>query len=138
VSEFVDTSVLLYAYDPAAGTRHETARELLGRLGRRRDGALSVQVLQEFYVNATRKVAVPMSTADAIARVGVLARWPVHSPVAADVVAAAELAERNQLSFWGAMIVRSASEMGCRTLWSEDLNAGQVIAGVRIANPFVP
>lgn len=63
MSEFVDTSVLLYAYDPAAGTRHETARELLGRLGRRRDGALSVQVLQEFYVNAVRKRRCPCAPA---------------------------------------------------------------------------
>lgn len=138
MSEFVDTNVLLYAYDPAAGQRHDRTRELVGELGRRRDGALSVQVLQEFYVNATRKVAVPMTPSDAIERVGVLARWPVHSPHAGDVVAAADLAERHQLSFWDAMIVRSASEMGCNTLWTEDLNAGQVIDGVRIANPFAP
>lgn len=134
--QFVDTNVLLYAYDPAAGARHEAARELVGRLGRDRQGVLSVQVLQEFYVNVVRKIAVPLPPADARQRLRVLSRWPVHSPLAADVLAAAELAESSQLSFWDAMILRSAAAMDCDVLWSEDLNAGQVIAGVEVRNPF--
>lgn len=60
-AEFVDTNVLLYAYDTSAGARHEAARELVSRLGRARRGALSVQVLQEFYVNAVRKIASPLT-----------------------------------------------------------------------------
>lgn len=134
--EFVDTNVLIYAYDPSAGARHDAARDLVGRLGRERRGALSVQVLQEFYVNVVRKVAVPLPPAVAQQRLRVLSRWPVHSPLAADVIAAAELAERNMLSFWDAMIVRSAAELDCTVLWSEDLNAGQTIAGVEVQNPF--
>lgn len=63
--EFVDTNVFLYAYDVTAGGRHDRARSLVGRLGRMRIGALSVQVLQEFYVNAVRKIAVPLSPATA-------------------------------------------------------------------------
>lgn len=134
--EFVDTNVVLYAYDVTAGARHDAARELMSRLGRERTGVVSVQVLQEFYVNATRKIAVPLDTTTARERVRVLGRWATHSPTAADVLAAAELADAAQLSFWDAMIVRSAAEMGCRTVWSEDLNAGQLIAGVRVVNPF--
>lgn len=134
--EFVDTNILLYAYDEDAGARHERAAELIADLGSRRRGAISVQVLQEFYVNVTRKGEVPLSPADARTRLRVLSRWPVHAPLASDVLAAAELAEAQRLSFWDAMIIRSASRMECNVLWSEDLNAGQVIAGVQVRNPL--
>ncbi|MBS1906893.1 MAG: PIN domain-containing protein [Actinobacteria bacterium] len=135
--EFVDTNVLLYAYDSGAGERHDRALDLVSRLGRARNGVLSVQVLQEFHVNATRKIAVPLSPAAARDRLAVLSLWHVHSPTASDVIAASELAEHAQLSFWDAMIVRSAAASGCRMLWSEDLNAGQRIDGVEIRNPFI-
>ncbi|MCL2780483.1 MAG: PIN domain-containing protein [Actinomycetia bacterium] len=136
--EFVDTNVLLYAYDASAGARHERALALVSRLGRARTGVLSVQVLQEFYVNAVGKIAEPLTPEAARERLRVLSRWTVHAPLAHDVLAAAELAARYQLSFWDAMIVRSASASGCDTLWTEDLNAGQRIAGVAIRNPFAP
>ncbi|MFT4137198.1 PIN domain-containing protein [Microbacterium sp.] len=134
--QFVDTNVLVYAYDEGAGERHVQAIELVDQLGRGRSGAISVQVLQEFVVNVTRKSAVPLSMADARARVRMLSRWPTHSPLASDVVAATEIAESSRLSFWDAMIVRSAVRMECDVLWSEDLNPGQRIAGVEIRNPF--
>jgi predicted nucleic acid-binding protein len=134
--EFVDTNVLLYAYDPGAGDRHEQAKGLVGRLGRERRGALSVQVLQEFYVNAVRKVAVPVPPAEALKRLRALSRWPAHSPRPRDVLAAVELAERHHIGFWDAMIVHSATRLGCAVLWTEDLNAGQDLDGVRVLNPF--
>lgn len=134
--QFVDTNVLLYAYDSTAGAWHQRARELVGQLGRTRSGALSVQVLQEFYVNAVRKVAVPLSAATARQRIEVLGLWPTHAPTTKDVVAAIDIAEQHRLSFWDAMIIRSASELGCETLWTEDLNPGQIVNGVRILNPF--
>ncbi|WP_370325082.1 PIN domain-containing protein [Euzebya sp.] len=135
-SEFVDTNVLLYAYDIDAGHRHHRARALVGELGRTRRGALSVQVLQEFYVNAVRKIAVPLPPDRARGRLRVLSRWRTHSPLPHDVVAATELSEQHQISFWDAMILRSASELDCAILWSEDLNAGQRIADVEIRSPF--
>lgn len=134
--EFVDTNVLLYAYDVQAGERHTRARDLVGRLGREQRGALSVQVLQEFYVNATRKIAVPLPPERALERLRVLSRWRTHAPLPHDVLTAAEIATEHQLSFWDAMVIRSASELGCSTLWTEDLNPGQRIAGVTITNPF--
>lgn len=134
--EFVDTNVLLYAYDPGAGERHEQARELVGRLGRGRKGALSAQVLQELYVNLVRKVAVPVAPGEALVRLRALSRWHAHSPWPRDVIAAVELSERHQLAFWDAMIVNSAARLGCSVLWTEDLNAGQEMLGVRISNPF--
>lgn len=134
--EFVDTNVLLYAYDVQASERHTRARDLVGRLGREQRGALSVQVLQEFYVNATRKIAVPLPPERALERLRVLSRWRTHAPLPHDVLAAAEIATEHQLSFWDAMVIRSASELGCSTLWTEELNPGPRIAGVTITNPF--
>jgi predicted nucleic acid-binding protein len=134
--DFVDTNVLLYAYDRSAGDRHERAATLVGELGARRGGALSVQVLQEFYVTATRKIAKPLDHDTTVARLRTLGRWPLHIPAAHDVVEAAELAVQAQLSFWDAMIVSSARSMGCTNLWSEDLNHGQRIGDVTIRNPF--
>lgn len=134
--DFVDTNVLLYAYDATAGERHEAARALVDRLWHDRRGALSVQVLQDFYVNATRKITKTMRPDVAVDTLRNLSRWRVHSPLPDDVIAAATLATRYQLSFWDAMIVRSAAELRCDTLWTEDLSDGQVIEGVLLANPF--
>jgi predicted nucleic acid-binding protein len=136
MTEFVDTNVLLYAYDRSTGARHVQARDLVSRLGRARHGALSVQVLQEFYVNAVRKVAVPLTPAEARSRLRVLSRWSVHAPLPPDVIAASSISEDHGISFWDAMIVRSAAELGCTVLWTEDLNDGQSIGGVRVTNPF--
>lgn len=134
--KFVDTSILLYAYDTAAGQRHEMASALVDRLWRERRGAISVQVLQEFYVNATRKIAETIGPNVAVDRLKSLARWRVHSPLPDDVIAAAIWSTRHRLSFRDAMIVRSAAELRCDTLWTEDLNDGHVIEGVRLTDPF--
>ncbi|MDQ3152193.1 MAG: PIN domain-containing protein [Actinomycetota bacterium] len=134
--EFIDTNVLLYAYDRSAGARHERAAALVGDLGAGRHAAVSVQVLQEFYVNITRKIAEPLDHEVALDRLRVLSHWPLHVPQASDVVGAAQLAQSSKLSFWDAMIIRSAGALGCQTLWSEDLNDGQRISGVTVRNPF--
>lgn len=133
---FIDTNVLLYAYDTSDEDRHPVAAALVGELGARRQAAVSVQVLQEFYVNVTRKIAVPLSPDVAIERLQTLSRWPVHAPSAADVSAAARLSKDAQLSFWDAMVIHSAAQLRCNVLWSEDLNAGQQILGIEIRNPF--
>lgn len=134
--EFIDTNILLYAYDTSEKDRHQRAYALISRLGGSREAAVSVQVLQEFYVNAVSKIATPLSPEQARRRLSVFSRWPTHSPLASDVIAAAALSETHRLSFWDAMILRSAVQMGCATLWSEDLNPKQVISGVTVRNPF--
>jgi predicted nucleic acid-binding protein len=134
--EFVDTNILLYAYDVAAGDKHEAAGALVDRLWRERRGAVSVQVLQEFYVNATRKGRKTANPEVAVDRLKSLVRWRVHSPLPDDVIAAAALSIRHKLSFWDAMIVRSAAELRCDTLWTEDLNDCQVIEGVQLSTPY--
>ena len=133
---FVDTNVLVYAHDVTAGDRHDRARALLEELWDSREGCLSVQVLQEFFVTTTRKIPKPLEASTAGEIVNDLALWHVHAPAARDVLAAIDIHQQTGASFWDAMIVRSAQELGCRTLYSEDLNPGQTYAGVRISNPF--
>lgn len=133
--QFVDTNILIYAYDRTAERRQERARELVAGLWQSRRGCLSVQVLQEFYVVATRKLR-SAAPADLRTTLADLSLWRVHAPNAADVVAAVDLHQRHQISFWDAMILQSAARLGCAVVWSEDLNAGQVFGSVRVVNPF--
>jgi len=135
---FVDTNILLYAYDDSAGPKRDQARALLEQLWEKRQGYLSIQVLQEFFVNATRKITKPLSAETAKEIVTDLSHWHTHVPAADDVLAAIGIRQRAGISFWDAMIVHSASELGCDVLYSEDLNVGQDYSGVRVENPFQP
>jgi predicted nucleic acid-binding protein len=134
--EFVDTNVLVYAHDGAAGNKHVRAKALLADLWANGNGCLSVQVLQEFYVNVTRKVSRPLNPEDARHLIEGLGTWMVHSPTSDDVVEAIRLHQAAQLSFWDAMILMSAARLGCSTVWSEDLGHGHVVGRVTIKNPF--
>ncbi len=133
---FVDTNVLLYAFDRSAGVKRRRAADLLEGVWRSGGGCVSVQVLQEFYVNSTRKIANPLEAETAKSIVTYLGRWRVHEPLVEDVLAAIELQQNANLSFWDAMIVQSADKLGCGVVYSEDLNPGQVFAGVRVVNPL--
>lgn len=134
--EFVDTNVLIYAHDRSAGMKHDRARSLLQELWDSRAGCLSIQVLQEFYVNITRKVALPLSPETAAEIITDLSAWQIHRPDVSDILEAIRLQTRLQLSFWDAMIIASANKLGCHTVWSEDLNAGQTYGDAVVQNPF--
>jgi predicted nucleic acid-binding protein len=133
---FVDTNILVYAHDDSAGNKRDQARMLVEQLWESRDGCLSVQVLQEFFVSVTRKIAKPLSTETAKEIVADLSHWHMHIPAADDVLGAIGIHQRAGISFWDGMIVHSAAEMGCAVVYSEDLNAGQDYSGVRVENPF--
>jgi predicted nucleic acid-binding protein len=134
--ELVDANILVYAFDASAESKHRAAGQLLERLWHSGTGRLSVQVLQEFFVSVTRKVARPLSLDEAAERIREFTEWKVFSPAAEDVLAAMALQKQAQLSFWDAMIVQAAAESGCEVLWTEDLTDGQILRGVRIRNPF--
>ena len=136
--EFVDANVLVYAFDASAKAKRAAAKALLERLWDSGGGCLSVQVLQEFFVIVTRKVAKPLSVEEAADRIREFSAWRVFGPGADDVLAAIALQQQSNLSFWDAMIVHAATETQCDVLWTEDLNDGQSIRGVRIRNPFAP
>lgn len=132
---FADTNVLLYAVSTAPGERAkaEAARDLL-RAG---DLAVSVQVLQEFYVQATRASRTdPMAHDDAVALIESFTRFPVATTTVPVLRAALETRRRFQLSYWDAAILESARSIGCAIVLSEDLDVGTDYAGVRVENPF--
>ena len=134
--QFVDTNILVYAQDVSAGRKREVASRLVDELWRARAGCLSTQVLQEFYVTVTRKAPRPLSGAEAFSVVAELATWHIHTPGIADVLDAISAHQRFHISYWDALILRSAAELGCAVLWSEDLNAGQTYGRVTVRNPF--
>ena len=136
--QFVDTNILVYAHDDSAGAKRDRARALVEQLWESRDGCLSVQVLQEFFVSVTRKIAKPLDAETAKEIIADLSRWHVHVPAADDVLGAIGIHQRTGISFWDAMIVRSAAEMGCDVLYSEDLNTGQEYSAVLAENPVQP
>jgi predicted nucleic acid-binding protein len=134
---FVDTNVLVYAHDQDAGAKRERALETLKDLWSAGLGRLSVQVLQEFYVNVTRKLPSPIAHSTAREVVRTYGAWVRTPTTAVTVLRAADIADMAEVSFWDALVIASAEEAGATVLYSEDLNAGQLIAGVRILNPFV-
>jgi predicted nucleic acid-binding protein len=133
-SEFVDTNILIYAFDQTAGEKRRVAATLIERLWTERNGCVSVQVLQEFYVTATKKLGLPPK--EAALQVRRLAKWQVFRPDAEDVLQAIELHREKKVSFWDAMILRSAQGLGCSLLWSEDLSTGQRWDNLVVRNPF--
>lgn len=134
VKFFVDTNVLVYAVSNAAAdqARRDVAQKLLGQT----DIVLSAQVLAEFYAVATSKTKLNMTHDDAVALLKSLAPLPVGSITRDLVMAAVELRQRYQISYWDAAIIAAAKQMGCDVIYSEDLNPGQIYDGVSIVNPF--
>lgn len=132
---FVDTDVLLYAVskDPAEHAKSSKANALLAEP----DLALSVQVLQEFYVEATRASrADPLTHLQAVRLVESFLRFPVLTMDVDVASAAMALRERFAISYWNAAIIEAARAMRCKLVLSEDLDHGQDYGGVRVENPF--
>jgi len=135
--QFIDTNILIYAYDEDGGEKQEKAKELLRELWYNDTGCLSIQVFQEFFVTVTQKIAQPLSISEATDVILDYGQWRVHSPTVDDIQKAIRLQTRYQISFWDAMILNSAISLGCEVLWSEDLNVGQIYDGMLLSNPFV-
>jgi len=133
---FIDTNVLIYAYDSRAGAKREKAAAILRELWESRLGALSVQVLQEFYVNVTRKIPKPLDREIARDIAERYAAWHLVTGDRALLSSAFELERRYSLSFWDAMIVAAAIRSGSRTLLTEDLQQGQELGPIKVENPF--
>jgi len=136
LTTFVDTNVLLYALDEDQGDRYTVAAATIENLWESNDGVLSTQVLQELYVNLTRKLRLPMSRPRARAAVERYTTWPVHQVTPGNILAASELEQRHSLAFWDALIVVAAQELGAARILTEDMQHGRTFGGVRIENPF--
>jgi predicted nucleic acid-binding protein len=132
---FVDTNVLIYAHDVDANEKHRVAKEALSELWVDRTGFLSAQVLQEFYVNVTRKLSKPLLKKHARAVVDKYTLWCVDT-TPAELAVAFRIEDEARIGFWDALICAAALKTGAERILSEDLNAGQKIAGIRVVNPF--
>jgi predicted nucleic acid-binding protein len=134
---FVDTNILVYAHDAAAGIKHTRARALVEDLWRTRSGAVSAQVLQELCVDLQRKAARPLD-ARAVREIVVdYLTWKVVVNTGESILEALEIQERYQLSFRDALVIQAAERSGASILYSEDLSDGQVYGSIRVVNPLV-
>ena len=132
--EFVDTNILVYAHSGDDATKRDIAAALLDRLFQEGSGVLSTQVLIEFYWVLTRKLKVSSEQAEQI--LADLGQWTIHRPDHSDLLAAARLQRRHQISWWDALIVQSAQALDCGVLWTEDLGDSRRFGSVTVRNPF--
>lgn len=132
--EFIDTNVLVYAEDARDPRKQTRAIELIQRLLRNRRGVLSLQVLQEFFAIATRKLAMPSE--DARRRVVMYSRFDVVTLGPPDLLAAIDLHRLHRLSIWDGLIVRAALNGACTKLHTEDMQPGYVVDRLTLVNPF--
>ena len=133
---FVDTNVLVYAIAADDRKRSPVAEDLLRKLMLNRSLRTSTQVLQELYVTLTRKGKSPMPPESALRYIDHVAAWPVVVTDFKSVRRAIELSIGSMLSFWDALVVVAAECSGAKVLYSEDLQGGQELLGVKIVNPF--
>ena len=131
---FFDTNVLVYADDKASPAKQRRAIDLVTEHRRARTGVVSLQVLQEYFVTVTRKLGVDAAVARR--KVELLSEFDVSTPEVADVLAAIDLHRLHGFSFWDAMVIGSAQQAGCTVVFSEDMQPGREISGLRVVNPF--
>ena len=131
---FIDTNVLVYALDSFDKVKQQRCRDLMRGLDADLRGVISTQVMQEFYVAATRKLGTdPLVTKDLL---HTFERFEVVTVTPDMIRDAIDCSILNRLSLWDALIVAAAESARCERIWTEDLNHGQVIRGVRVENPF--
>ena len=133
---FVDTNILVYAHDHAAGTKHERARSLIERLWKSGAGVLSTQVLQELCVNLRRKAARPLSIEQTSKVIQDYMRWDIVVNTAESIVEALAIENRYKIAFWDALILQAAGVSGASVVYSEDLSDGQFYGPLRVVNPL--
>jgi len=133
---FLDTNIIVYAYDRDAGRKHEIARNLLIELWKAEGGVLSTQVLQEFYVTATKKVASPLPPETAREIIADLLTWDVVTNDGEAVLEAVDLQIREKISFWDALIVAAAEKGAAGILLSGDFSDGRKFGEITVRNPF--
>lgn len=135
---FVDTNILMYAHDTAAGAKHERARALVEELWRDRSGVVSTQILQELSVNLRRKAGRPLDTKATRELVADYLTWQVIVNGGESILGALDLEERYQVSFWDALVLHAANASGAEVMYSEDLADGQTYDSGRVVNPLRP
>jgi predicted nucleic acid-binding protein len=131
---FLDSNVLVYTDDASAPAKQAAALDLIQGCRASHSAVLSVQVLQEYFVITTRKLGVDAALARR--KVELFAQLHVVATVPDDVLGAIDLHRLHRISFWDALIVRSALNAGCVRLYSAELQAGHRFEGLEVVNPF--
>jgi predicted nucleic acid-binding protein len=134
---FVDTNLLVYAYDSSAGKKWKTSLEVLSLLWTHRTGVLSTQVIQELFVSLTQKVKNPILPRAAKEIISDLLRWPLVVNDGGNILRAVDLQIKYHFSFWDSLILQAAIASKSEFLLSEDFQDRQVIESVTILNPFL-
>ncbi|MGA3373302.1 MAG: type II toxin-antitoxin system prevent-host-death family antitoxin [Terracidiphilus sp.] len=132
---FLDTNVLVYCDDKSEPVKQQKALEVLDEHTRSRTGVVSLQVLQEYFVAACRKLGLDPGTARR--KVEIFAMLDVAEPKINDILAAIDMHRFHGFSYWDALVLRMAKQAGCRILLTEDMQHGQIFDGVKIVNPFL-
>jgi predicted nucleic acid-binding protein len=133
---FVDTNILVYSHDVDAEQKHQIAQNTLLELWKNRNGVLSVQVLQEFYVTMTRKVLHPIPPNSVRNIIRDYFSWHIEINDLNSILIASRIGEDYKISFWDALIVAAALKAKADKILTENLQAGQIIEGIPIENPF--
>ena len=133
---FVDANILLYSEDSADERKQAIALQWLEVLWRKRLGRVSTQTLNEFYVNATRKLRPPMPSGDARAEVRRYALWQPWQIDQPTLESAWAIESRHGLHYWDCLVLAAAQHLGCQYMLSEDLNHEQHYGAVQVINPF--
>ena len=131
---FLDTNIFVYAQDTRSPGKQRKSREAIATLVGSGDGVISTQVMQEFYVTVTRKLGVPPLVVKGVLKTFALFEIVQVSPPL--IQEAVDCSILNQLSFWDSLILAAAPSAGCSTVYSEELNPGQTILGVKVQNPL--
>lgn len=133
---FIDTNIIIYAYDVTAGKKHKVAGNILADLWNSGLGVISTQVLQEFFVNVAQKIPKPIDKQQAKKIVRDFLKWHVVVNTGDSIIEAIDICLKSGYSFWDSMIIQAAITGGAAELISEDFQDGQRINGVTIRNPF--
>ncbi|MHB1660756.1 MAG: PIN domain-containing protein [bacterium] len=133
---FVDTNVLVYAFDISAGIKHEKAKEIVENCWRLENGIISSQVMEEFYVCLTKKIPVPIDSNIVKQIIKDFLKWKTVVIGGDIILEAIDIHERYKYSFWDSMIIASALKGGANIIFSEDFSNKQAINGTVIKNPF--
>jgi len=133
---FFDTNILVYAFDLGSPKKNEQAKELISRWMPTGRMVISTQVLQELFVVLTKKLEPKLSADHAGEVIESLLGVEVKVVETNTIIEAIKISKENAISFWDALIISSAFDSKCKILFTEDLNRGQIIAGVKIENPF--
>jgi len=133
---FLDTNILVYAYDLDEKSKRQTAKAILADCWNDRSGVISTQVLQEFYVTLTRKLSSKLPASEARDVVSDFLPWSIYQIAPTDIGEASEIEDQYGYTFWDSLVITAARNSSAEVLYSEDMQDGQKLGDLKIINPF--